>query len=138
MQLLLWWLLPRRLEFFVLVLVVEGFLFAIWEMYGGWFHHQSTTELYSTPARTVYPELVELAGGPDPIAAAAQHKSASAPLEAIHLAEVALVAVPQHRGALAASLAAHQTLLLAARNFWEVRWLEHRIRQLEAALREAP
>jgi hypothetical protein len=33
-QLLLWWLLPRRPEFFVVALVVEGFLFAIWEMYG--------------------------------------------------------------------------------------------------------
>jgi alkyl sulfatase BDS1-like metallo-beta-lactamase superfamily hydrolase len=111
---------------------------AIWEMYAGWFHHESTTELYPTPARAVYPELVALAGGPDAIAAAAQTKAEAAPLEAIHLAEVALAAAPAHRGALSASRDAHRTLLAGASNFWEVRWLEHRIRQFERALDEAP
>ena len=33
LQLVLWWLLPRS-GFFVVVLVVEGFLYVIWEMYG--------------------------------------------------------------------------------------------------------
>jgi alkyl sulfatase BDS1-like metallo-beta-lactamase superfamily hydrolase len=104
---------------------------AIWEMYAGWFHHVSTTELYPVPASTVHPDLVRLAGGPDPIAAAAAAKAETAPVEAIHLAEVALAADPSHRGARAASLEAHRVLLASATNFWEVRWLEHRIRELE-------
>lgn len=105
---------------------------AIWEMYAGWFHHHSTTELYPTPHWSVHPELVALAGGPDAIAAAARAKAETAPVEAIHLAEVALAATPSHRGAIDASLAAHRTLLAASVNFWETRWLEHAIRTLEA------
>ena len=36
---------------------------AIWEHYAGWFHHESTTELYAVPRRAVHGDLVELAGG---------------------------------------------------------------------------
>jgi len=107
---------------------------AIWEMYAGWFHHHSTTELYPVPYWTVHPELVELAGGPDRLAAAAQAKVETAPVEAIHLAEVVLTAAASHRGALEASRAAHRRLLADSVNFWETRWLEHMIRRLEAAL----
>jgi alkyl sulfatase BDS1-like metallo-beta-lactamase superfamily hydrolase len=105
---------------------------AVWEMYAGWFHHHSTTELYPVPYWRVHPELVALAGGPDAIAAAARAKAEQAPVEAIHLAEVALAAAPSHPGALEASLVAHRTLLAASTNFWETRWLEHAIRTLEA------
>ena len=110
---------------------------AIWEMYAGWFHHVSTTELYPVPASTVHPDLVRLAGGPEAIAAAARAKVVTAPVEAIHLAEVALAASPSHPGALGASLDAHRALLAGATNFWETRWLEHRIRGLERALENA-
>jgi alkyl sulfatase BDS1-like metallo-beta-lactamase superfamily hydrolase len=105
---------------------------AIWEMYAGWFHHHSTAELYPVPPWAVHPDLVALAGGPDAIAAAAEARATTAPVEAIHLAEVALAAAPVHRGAIDASLAAHRTLLARTRNFWETRWLEHAIRTLES------
>jgi alkyl sulfatase BDS1-like metallo-beta-lactamase superfamily hydrolase len=111
---------------------------AIWEMYAGWFHHHSTTELYPVPPWSVHAELATLAGGPERIAAAAQAKSTTAPVEALHLAEVALAADPRHRGALTAALAAHRALLARAVNFWEVRWLEHQIRALEQRLGDAP
>jgi glyoxylase-like metal-dependent hydrolase (beta-lactamase superfamily II) len=104
---------------------------AIWETYQGWFHGRSTTELYAVPAATVHADLVALAGGPDVVAGAAAAKAESAPVEALHLAEVALAAAPRHAGALAASLAAHRTLLRASVNFWETRWLEAQIRKLE-------
>lgn len=110
---------------------------AIWEQYQGWFQGRSTTELYDTPHWAVSPELVALAGGPGPVANAALAKAESAPLEALHLAEAALAADSAHPGALRASLAAHQTLLRASNNFWETRWLEQQIRQLEAALGNA-
>ena len=107
---------------------------AIWEAYAGWFHARSTTELYPVPHWSVHPDLVALAGGPDPVARAAAAKATTAPVEAIHLAEAALAAAPSHRGALEASLAAHRTLLAESVNFWETRWLEHQIRTLERAL----
>ncbi|HEU4427947.1 MAG TPA: MBL fold metallo-hydrolase [Myxococcota bacterium] len=110
---------------------------AIWEQYQGWFHGRSTTELYGTPHWAVSPQLVALAGGPNAVAEAALKKAESAPLEALHLAEAALAADPKHAGALRASLAAHRTLLRGTANFWETRWLEHQIAQLEAALGDA-
>jgi alkyl sulfatase BDS1-like metallo-beta-lactamase superfamily hydrolase len=110
---------------------------AIWEMYAGWFHHHSTTELYPVPYWSVHADLVRLAGGPDAIAAAALAKAEQAPVEALHLAEMALSSHPTHRGALEASLAAHRTLLAQSVNFWETRWLEHQIRALEKALEQS-
>jgi alkyl sulfatase BDS1-like metallo-beta-lactamase superfamily hydrolase len=109
---------------------------AIWEQYQGWFHARSTTELYDTPPWAVSPELVALAGGPSPVAEAALKKAESAPVEALHLAEAALAADPAHAGALRASLAAHRALLRGTTNFWETRWLEHRIAELASALGE--
>jgi alkyl sulfatase BDS1-like metallo-beta-lactamase superfamily hydrolase len=107
---------------------------AIWEMYQGWFHGRSTTELYGVPYWSAAPELVALAGGPGPVAEAAQKKASNSPLEALHLAEAALGAEPSHRGALAASLAAHRTLRAGATNFWELRWLDKEIARLEKSL----
>jgi alkyl sulfatase BDS1-like metallo-beta-lactamase superfamily hydrolase len=106
---------------------------AIWEMYSGWFHARSTTELYPVPYWSVHPRLVGLAGGPDAVAEAAMEQAESAPVEALHLAEAALAAAPGHAGAIAASLAALRTLLDHSVNFWETRWLEHQIAKLEHA-----
>jgi glyoxylase-like metal-dependent hydrolase (beta-lactamase superfamily II) len=106
---------------------------AIWELYAGWFHARSTTELYPVPYWSAHPALVALAGGPDAVAAAARARAERQPLDALHLAEAALAAAPAHPGALEASLAAHRTLLAASTNFWETRWLEHEIRRLEHA-----
>lgn len=108
---------------------------AIWEGYAGWFHARSTTELYAVPATAVHAEIVELAGGADAVAAAAARRvDAGEAEEAIHLAEMALTATPRHRGALAASIAAHELLVERSRgeNFWEVGWLRHRLQELRA------
>lgn len=108
---------------------------AIWEHYAGWFHHGSTTELYAVPARAVHPDLVELAGGPDALAARAARKlEKGAPEEAIHLAEIALAASPHHRGALEASLAAHLRLESESVNFWLTSWLRRQIASLRARI----
>jgi len=108
---------------------------AIWENYNGWFHHHSTTELYATPAWSIHPDLVELAGGSGPISERARAKlDEGAVLEALHLAEVALTAQPHCRPALEASLAAHKQLLAASVNFWESSWLKKQIETLRKAL----
>jgi hypothetical protein len=79
----------------------------------------------------VHHDLVELAGGADAIASRAHEKlAAGAPLEAIHLAEVALAVEPAHRGALAASLAAHERLEAESENFWLTSWLREQIAKL--------
>jgi alkyl sulfatase BDS1-like metallo-beta-lactamase superfamily hydrolase len=105
---------------------------AIWENYAGWFHHRSTTELYGVPGSSVHADLIALSGGPDAVAHAAAAKvEEHKPLEAIHLAEIVLTAVPDHAGAASASLAAHRALLTASVNFWETRWLEKQIEALE-------
>ncbi|MFI5396201.1 MAG: MBL fold metallo-hydrolase [Candidatus Binatia bacterium] len=110
---------------------------AIWENYVGWFHHHSTTELYPVPAWSVYADLVELAGGADAVAQRARDKlDAGAPVEAIHLAEVALAAAPRHRGALEASILAHEQLEAASENFWLTSWLRRQIRNLRAVMAE--
>jgi alkyl sulfatase BDS1-like metallo-beta-lactamase superfamily hydrolase len=110
---------------------------AIWENYAGWFHHRSTTELYHVPPWSMYPDLVELAGGADALAKRAREKlDAGAPLEAIHLAEVALVAAPQHRGALETSILAHEKLEAASENFWLTCWLRQQLRNRRAAMAE--
>ena len=79
-------------------------------------------------------DLVELAGGADRVAERARRKLAGgSPVEAIQLAEITLGADPAHRGALEASLAAHEQLEKQSENFWLTSWLRRQI----AALREA-
>ena len=105
---------------------------AIWEHYAGWFHQASTTELYDLPARAVHGDLADLAGGPEPIVTRARARLASGDaVGALHLAEVALAADDSHRGALDLSLDAHRALEAASVNFWETKWLRHRIADLE-------
>jgi alkyl sulfatase BDS1-like metallo-beta-lactamase superfamily hydrolase len=135
------WTLMREIELPPELEVGQGYgklswsVRAIWENYAGWFHHRSTTELYAVPPWSVHPDLVELAGGPDAVAKRAREKlDAGGPLEAIHLAEVALAAAPEHRGALETSLAAHERLEAESENFWLTSWLRTRIATLRGAL----
>jgi len=110
---------------------------AIWEEYSGWFRYESTTELYPVPPRAVHRDLVELAGGPDALAArAASRLAADQPLEALHLTDVALAAVPDCRKAREVALAAHERLLErgGAENLSENRWLESEIAAARAML----
>lgn len=107
---------------------------AIWETYAGWFHHESTTELYGVPRSAIDSDLVELAGGAEPLAQRAMRKNAEGQwLEAIHLCEVALGAAPANESALSASLEAHQALLDNSQNFWESAWLRREIERLREA-----
>jgi len=108
---------------------------AIWENYAGWFHHRSTTELYPVPSESLYPDLVELAGGPDAVARRARERlDAGEAVEAIHLCEAALAAEPRHRPALETCLAAHERLEAESRNFWLSSWLRRQMALLRERL----
>jgi hypothetical protein len=109
----------------------------VFEEYTGWFRHESTTELYGVPARTIWPELAKLAGGPDALATKARERlEADAPLEAIHYVEIALAADPKHKASREVEIAAHEKLLdlTQGRTFDEVGWLESRIANAKAAI----
>ena len=111
---------------------------AIWETYAGWFHHSSTTELYPVPAKSVHADLVDLAGGAEVVAERAKHKlSRREPVEAIHLAEVALTASPTNPMALEVMIAAHEQLERESDNFWLTQWLRRQLTVLRGALEAA-
>ena len=100
---------------------------AIWENYSGWFHHNSTTELYPVGPEAVSADLVELAGPEALTDRARAHLSGGRPLEAIHLAELVSQTNPEHAGARAVLKEAHQKLLADSVNFWESAWLTKQI-----------
>jgi len=100
---------------------------AIYENYLGWFHHESTTELYPVPANSVHGDLVDLVG-PDAIAKRARERlDAAQPVEAIHLAEIVLNVDPSHGPALDVGIAAHEKLEAESENFWMLSWLRREI-----------
>ncbi|CNI30473.1 metallo-beta-lactamase [Mycobacterium tuberculosis] len=97
---------------------------AIWENYSGWFHHQSTTELYPVGFDAVAADVVELAGAEALVERARAHLAAGRPVHAIHLAEL----VPSdHQEAREVLREAHQSLLADSTNFWERAWLTRQI-----------
>ncbi len=108
---------------------------AIWEHYAGWFHHESTTELYSVPQRAVHADLIELAGGPVALVERAKARfEASEPLEALHLLDVVLSQEETHRAALELAIEIHRRLASESVNFWLSAWLEREIEKLSERL----
>ena len=64
----------------------------IYEGYIGWFDG-NVSNMYETPARSVYPDVVELAGGPEVLAArAVALVEQGDPQRALHMADIALAA----------------------------------------------
>lgn len=109
---------------------------AIWESYTGWFRYESTTELYEVPASQVHRDLLELIGGPEPLATRAEARlDAGRPLEALHLVEIAESQGPRRDAGLV-RIRALETLLEgeARHNFQLAGWLRHRIAEARAAL----
>jgi glyoxylase-like metal-dependent hydrolase (beta-lactamase superfamily II) len=108
---------------------------AIWENYVGWFHHHSTTELYGIPHWSVNADIVELAGGPNSLAARALEKAeAGEPQQAIHLADIVLSVEADNVAALTASIHAHEHLEADSVNFWESSWLRRQIGSMKERL----
>lgn len=110
---------------------------AIWENYAGWFKHESTTELYSVPQKTIHADLARLAGADQLVQLAGAKTAAGEHEQALHLLDIVLNADPGHAGARALAIRVHETLLADARtfcttgNFWLVGWLQNRIKVLK-------
>lgn len=109
---------------------------SVWEDYLGWARMESTTELYGVPTSSVWPELVELAGGPDVLVARAEaHLAKGEPLQAIHFLDMVRSVDRSHRRALEVYLAAHGALLDACGDsFDELGYLESEISRTQARL----
>jgi glyoxylase-like metal-dependent hydrolase (beta-lactamase superfamily II) len=104
---------------------------SVWEEHVGWFRYESTTELYDLPASSVWPDVVELAGGTGPfIERADDHVRAGRPLEALHLTDIVLAHSAADGDALRVKQAALKHLLTASgrENHSEVQWLEQEIK----------
>jgi alkyl sulfatase BDS1-like metallo-beta-lactamase superfamily hydrolase len=106
----------------------------IYEGYVGWFDLNPVT-MYETPASSVYPEVVKLAGGPDAIAAIANERiQAGDALAALHLTDISLAADPRHRKSLEARLKALEILRGRCKNTNERGWLDYSVREVKAKL----
>ncbi|MFO0949030.1 MAG: alkyl sulfatase dimerization domain-containing protein [Planctomycetota bacterium] len=110
----------------------------IYEGYVGWFDG-NPANMYSTPVDSVYPDMVELAGGADAVAERARKllSEGSDPVKSLHLAEVALRAEPKSIAALQAKQAALEALKKKSANAIEEAWLESGLRKTRAAIKEA-
>jgi len=68
---------------------------------------------------------------------AGQKLSEGEPVEAIHLAEVALSAAPRNVEALEVMVAAHERLEAQSENFWLTQWLRKQLADLRTTLEAA-
>jgi glyoxylase-like metal-dependent hydrolase (beta-lactamase superfamily II) len=108
---------------------------SVWEEHVGWFRYESTTELYDVPPSSVWPDVVELAGGTRPlIERADDHVRAGRPLEALHLTDIVLAHSDADEDALRVKHAALKQLLTVSgrENHSEVQWLEQEIKNAAA------
>lgn len=113
---------------------------SIWHELSGWFMYDSTTSLYGVPRDSVHNDLAELAGGAHALATRARQKvNNGAPLEALHLLDIALDSEPNYREALVVKKAALEHLLEASGgiNLSEVMWLKSEISLVEKVIEES-
>jgi len=104
---------------------------AIWENYAGWFHHNSTTELYSVPQKSIHADLIELAGVDALVNRAQQKFDAGQSEAALHLLDIVFTEQTDSEEAIALAIAIHEKLLSEADNFWLNGWLENQIKLLK-------
>lgn len=102
---------------------------SIWEYYAGWFHHRSTTELYSVPSASVAADLVEMAGAEALLACAEQKFREGRCEEALHLLDVLRDGNAFSDGARKLAVDVHRALLEESDNFWLSSWLKQQIKE---------
>jgi alkyl sulfatase BDS1-like metallo-beta-lactamase superfamily hydrolase len=114
---------------------------SIWEYYMGWFHFDSTTELYPVPARDVYADLAEVAGPEALLSLAGNYVGQGSPVKALHVLEIVLEGDSANRQALGLRRQALEILLVEAenglRNDYEIYWLQYRLADTDSRLEEA-
>ena len=85
--------------------------------------------MYELPPSSVYPSLVKLAGGPEPLAKLALEKiEAGKPVEALHVTDVILAYDQNNAAALNVRIKAMEYLKQHTQNRVESGWLDYGIR----------
>jgi len=111
---------------------------SIWEYYATWFHFDKTTELYGVPAKSVYADIVGLAGADGLTSKAQSYLASDDPLKALHLVDIVLETDTSHNMALLTRKAALSSLLSKAesgdKNSYEIYWLNYRLRDTNEKL----
>jgi alkyl sulfatase BDS1-like metallo-beta-lactamase superfamily hydrolase len=106
---------------------------SIWEYYMGWFHFDSTTELYPVPVSEVYADLAEVAGNEGLLSLAQNYLTRGEPVKTLHIMEITLAGDPQNVAALALRQKALLELLNHAenglRNDYEIYWLKSQLEE---------
>jgi alkyl sulfatase BDS1-like metallo-beta-lactamase superfamily hydrolase len=106
----------------------------IYDGYVGWFDRNPAT-MYGRSPNVADAELVELAGGPGPVAAKSNSITAGGdPVKGLRLADAALALEPANKAALEAKLLALKALQKETRNGLEHAWLGYGIRGVEKLL----
>jgi len=106
----------------------------IYDGYAGWFDMNPST-MYELPPSSVYPDLVKLAGGPEPVVKLALEKlEGGKPVEALHLTDVVLASDPNNNGALEARVKVLNYLQDRSENYIESGWLDYGIRKAKEKL----
>ena len=106
----------------------------IYDGYAGWFDMNLAT-MYALPPSSVYPDLVKLAGGPEPLVRLALEKlEADKPVETLHLTDVVLAYDQKNSAALDARLRALNYLRERCENYTEAGWLDYGIRTTKEKL----
>lgn len=110
----------------------------IYDGYAGWYDGNPSS-MYELAPSTVYPDLVRLAGGPEPLARLALEKlEAGKPVEALHLTDVILAYDQKNVAALNARIKAMEYLRQHTQNRVESGWLDYGIRLAKEKLAPAP
>jgi len=100
----------------------------IYDGYAGWYDGNPTS-MYELPPSSVYPSLVKLAGGPEPLAKLALEKiEAGKPVEALHVTDVILAYDQNNAAALNVRIKAMEYLKQHTQNRVESGWLDYGIR----------
>jgi len=115
---------------------------AIWELLAGWFYYEDIADLYTVPAKEVYPDLVELAGGTKAIVKRARKRfEQGKELKALRLLDVAKAAGPEGRKALQLRLEIFEGMLERSEkrhdNMSETGILRGSVKQTRTALEAA-
>jgi len=110
----------------------------IYDGYAGWYD-ANPSSMYELPPASIYPDLVKLAGGPEPLAKLAVEKiEAGKPVEALHLTDVILAYDQKNTAALNARIKAMEDLRAHTQNGIEAGWLELGIRISKQKLATTP
>jgi alkyl sulfatase BDS1-like metallo-beta-lactamase superfamily hydrolase len=106
----------------------------IYEGYAGWFD-LNPSAMYETPPSSIYPDLVKLAGGTEPVVKLALEEfAAGKPVDTLHLTDVVLASDPNNRAALEVRLKALTYLEERSENYVEAGYLDYGIKKTKEKL----